>query len=129
MIIWTGRETNGRRVGTISAKNMHDLFDKLASWIPPHSNVPDYFDRDLMVEFLSKENSDIAELNKKIEDANSEGEYEIADKLFDEETDKIYEEADKLSDSKVEELIEFAGTAFRDEFTIVDETVNDDDEE
>lgn len=121
MIIWTGRETNGRRVGTISAKDMHDLFDKLASWIPPYSNVPDYFDRDLMVEFLSKENSEIAELNKKIEEADSEADYDKVDKLFDEETDKIYEEADKLSDSKVKELIEFAGTAFRDEFTTVDD--------
>lgn len=121
MITWTGKETNGKTIGTVSAEDMHDLLYKLSDNTRIKHVVGDYFDRDLTVEFLSKENSEIAELNKKIEEADAEADYDKVDKLFEEQTDKIYEEINKLSESKVEELIKFAGAAFRDEFTTADD--------
>lgn len=93
MIEWIGRNTDGKVIGTMTAKDMHDLFTKLNAWVR-NDSTPDYFDRDVMVELLSKKEP---KLGKDIE----------------KQTDLII---DMLDDEEVLALIEFAGEAFRNEF-------------
>ena len=112
MIEWTGKTTEEKTIGTVIAKDPHDLFSKL-DVIQSDNN--DYFDRDLMVEFLSKKEPRLANLNKNIEQADENSDYDLAEQLFEEQTNLIYEAIDQLSDKDVLELIEFAGVAFKNE--------------
>lgn len=112
MIEWIGKTTDGKTIGTKIAKNPHDLFSKLD--VIQNDNT-DYFDRDLIVEFLEKKEPKLARLNKDIEQANANSDYDLEEKQFENQTNLIYETIDLLDDKDVLELIEFAGTAFINE--------------
>jgi hypothetical protein len=114
MIEWTGKTTDGKTIDTLEAENYHDLFNKLDSLITSNG-TPSYFDRDLMVEFLSKKEPKLAKLDQEIEKADEDSEDEVSEKLFEEETNLIYKTVDSLSENEVSELIEFAGEAFINE--------------
>ncbi|RMC47855.1 hypothetical protein [Lactobacillus sp. ESL0225] len=111
MIEWTGKTTNGKTIGTMIAEDPHDLFSKLDAWVR-NDSTPNYFDRDLIVEFLEKKDPKFARLNKDIEQADYYDDDELEEKLFEDQTNLIYETIDQLDDEEVLELIEYAGEAF-----------------
>lgn len=111
MIEWEGKTTAGKTIGTKRATDPHDLFTKLDAWVR-NDSTPNYFDRDLMVEFLSKKEPRLANLNKNIEQADANSDYDLKEQLFEDQTILIYETIDQLDDEEVLELIEFAGEAF-----------------
>lgn len=114
MIEWTGKTTDGKIIGTMTAEDPHDLFTKLDAWV--RDSTPDYFDRDLMVEFLSKKEPKFAKLGKDIEQADASSDDELTEKLYEQQTDLIYNTIDMLDDEEVIALIKFAGEAFENEF-------------
>lgn len=115
MIEWTGRNTEGTTIGTMTAEDPHDLFTKLDAWVR-NDRVPDYFERDLIVEFLDKKEPKLAKLGKDIEQADADSDDELTEQLFEKQTDLIYNTIDLLDDQDVLALIEFAGEAFKNEF-------------
>ena len=125
MIIWEGIEPgNFRTLKYIKAKNAHDLFFKLDAWFSNDKREQDYFDRDLLVEFLEKKDPDFSYFSKEM-DANSNSDFIKEESIFEQQTQYMYDLINNLSEPDVIELIKFAGEVKDPKIYYVDDEGNE----
>lgn len=125
MIIWEGIEPgNFRTLKYIKAKNAHDLFFKLDTWFSNDKRERDYFDRDLLVEFLEKKDPDFSYFSKEM-DANSYSDFIKEKSIFEQQTQYMYDIINNLSEPEVIELIKFAGEVKNPKIYYVDDEGNE----